>query len=236
MKEFIKNRIRTILEGRKTSHTPSNPVGQDPKSATNSDLERTMHKIVSLNNQYGQDPYFQNTHEGDGIYMATIHTNGQITIKSPNTKRKLNDADIGMLWTGSGGNKHVFVKAYRGTEHTDYQNTDADINADKTGTAKTKSPAQDAAIKTYLIFAKDILEYVKQNMEGHDDYTSDTDNQDFTDKTDDKWKYKYDKLEKEKQRQKQKSQISMDPDKASEFEKRQQKLKDKYEKLKQRRG
>lgn len=229
MKEFIKHRVRLVLEGKKGVHSPSNPVGQDPHKASDADLQRTMHKIVSLNNQYGQDPYFQDTHEGDGIYMATIHTNGEVTIKTPNTKRKLNSSDIGLLWTGTRGNKHVFIKAYRGMEHPD-------IDTPRAGEVKTSSPAQDAQIKTYLIYAKDILEYVKQNIAGEDDYTSDLEDKDHAQKTADKWQYKYDKLEKEKARQQRKSQLTMDPDKAAEMDKRQAALKAKYDKLRKRRG
>lgn len=221
MKDFIRHKLRIVLEGKRAVHSPSNPVGVDPKTASNSDLIRLTHKLVSLNNEYGQDPYFQDTHEGDGIYMATIHTNGNITIKTPNPKRRLEAPDIGLLWTGPRGNKHVYVRAYRGMEHPD-------IDSPRGGTAKTSSPAEDAAIKTYLIFGKDILDYVKQNMEGEDDYTSD--DKDFTSKTPEKIQYKYDKLEKEKQRQR-KSTISMDPDDADEYEKRQQRLKAKYAKF-----
>lgn len=228
MKDFIKHKLRLVLEGKKGVHTPSNPVGQDPKTATDADLSRITAKIVNLNNQYGQDEYFNNTHEGDGIYMATIHTNGEVTIKTPNTKRKLNDSDIGLLWTGTRGNKHVFVRAYRGIEHPE-------LDDPRTGEVKTSSPAQDAAIKTYLIFAKDILEFVKQNIAGEDDYTSDTDDKDHTEKTQDKWKYKYDKYKKEKDKKRQ-STITMDPDKAAEMEKRQAQLQAKYAKLKKRRG
>lgn len=227
MKKFIQHKLRLVLEGRLATHSPSNPVGQDPKKATQSNLVRTTHKIVSLNNQYGQDPYFQNTHEGDGVYMATIHTNGEVTIKTPNTKRKLTDADIGLLSTGTGGNKHVFVKAYRGIDHPELQDY-------KTGDVRTKSPANDAAIKTYLIYAKDILEFVKQNMDGESDYTTDTDNKDFKSQTDDKWKYKYDKYKKEKEQKR--DTITMDPDKAAEMEKKQRELQDKIAKLKKRRG
>lgn len=227
MKNFIKHKLRIVLEGRLATHTPSNPVGIDPKKATVNNLARTTHKIVSLNNQYGQDPYFQNTHEGDGIYMATIHTNGEVTIKTPNTQRKLTDSDIGLLSTGTGGNKHVFIKAYRGIEHPELQNA-------RTGDVRTKSPANDAAIKTYLIFAKDILEFVKQNMEGESDYTTDTDDKDFKSQTDDKWKYKYDKYEKVKNTKR--DTLTMDPDKAAEMEKKQKELQDKIAKLKARRG
>jgi hypothetical protein len=226
MKDFIKYKFRTLLEGARASHTPNNPVGRDKDRATNSDLQRTMHKIVSLNNQYGQEPYFQDTHAGDGIYLVTILSNGSLTVKTPNTMRKLTDSDIGLLKTGTHGNKHVYVRAYRGIEHPD-------INQPKTGEAKTSSPANDAAIKTYLVFGKDILEFVKQNIAGEDDYTSD--DNDFTDKTSDEWKYKYDKLEKEKQRKLNKSTITMDPDKAAEYEKRQADLIAKYERIKNRR-
>lgn len=225
MKKFIQKRLRDILEGRLASHTPSNPVGQDPKRATNANLIKTTHRIVSLNNEYGQDEYFQNPHEGDGIYMATIHTNGAVTIKTPNTQRKITDSDIGMLSTGTGGNKHVFIKAYRGIEHPE-------LHLNRTGHTKTKSPANDAAIKTYLIFAQEIIQFVKQNMEGNDDYTSDE--KDFKSKTDDKWQYKYDKYQKAQDRSK--STITMDPDKAAEMERRQKELQAKYDKINQRRN
>lgn len=227
MKNFIQHRLRQIIEGRLASHTPSNPVGSDKKNISDNDLIKTMHKIVYYNNQYGQDAYFQNTHEGDGIYLATIHTNGQVTIKTPNTKRKLNDGDIGSMWNGPYGNRHVLIKAYRGIEHPS-------INEPRTGQVRTKSPAEDVAIKTYLSFGKEILEFVKQNMENEDAYTSDDKN--FTHKTDDKWKYKYDKFDKEQEKRKNKEIMSIDPEKAAEMERKQAELQAKYDKIKQRRG
>jgi len=225
MKKFIKHKLRLVLEGKKATHSPSNPVGQDPKNATQSNLARTTHKIVSLNDKYGQDSYFQNTHEGDGVYMATIHTNGNITIKTPNTKRKLEDNDIGLLSTGNGGNKHVVIRAYRGIEHPELQK-------DRTGNVRSKSPAEDAAIKTYLIFAKDILEFVKQNMDGESSYT--TDDKDFKPQTDTKNQYKYAKHKREKQMKR--STLTTDPDKAAEREKKQAELQAKIDKMKKRRG
>jgi len=192
MKYFIKNKLRSLLEGRKATHTPSNEMGQDPKKASESNLIKLTHKLVHINNTYGQNEYLQNTHEGDGIYLAIIHTNGSVTIKTPN--RIVNDYDIGLLRSGSYGNKQVFIKAYRGIEHKDMLDH-------RNGHAIT-TPAGDAAIKTYLIFGSDILEFVKQNMDGEDAYTSD--NKSFKDKTNVENQYKYDKLEKEKLRLKNK--------------------------------
>ena len=226
MKTFIKNKLRIVLEGKKATHSPSNPVSySDQKVNTQNDLIRITHKIVNLNNQYGQDSYFQNTHEGDGIYLATIHTNGNVTIKTPNSKRKLNDSDIGLLSSNTSGNKSVLIRAYRGVEHPELQKN-------RTGNVRTNSPANDAAIKTYLIFAKDILEFVKQNMDGESSYTSD--DKDFKSKTNDKWKYKYDKKQKELNRNK--SKLSMDPYEAAEYEKKQLQLQNKIDRMKKRRG
>lgn len=224
MKNFIGYRLKQLLEGRLASHSPSNPVGKDPKLSSDNDIARTTHKIISLNNKYGDDPYFQNAHEGDGIYMATIHTNGSVSIKTPNTKNRISDSDIGMLSTGTGGNKHVFIKAYRGIEHPEFK--------DRKGNVRTSSPANDAAIKTYLLFGKDILDFVKQNQPGENQYTSDE--KDFKSQTPDKWQYKYAKFDKEKNQSK--SKITMDPDKASEMELKQKELQDKIAKLKLRRG
>lgn len=236
MKDFIKHKVRLVLEAKYTSDSPSNPTGIDKHKASNKDLERTLHKIVTYNNEYGQDEYFQNTHEGDGIYLATVHTNGNVGIKTPNNTGRIQNSNIGLMTTGQRGNLHVYIKAYRGVEHTNYQNPDANINSEKTGVVRTKSPANDAAIKVYINFGKEILEYVKQNMDGESAYTSDVEDKNFKEKTPDKWKYKYDKLEKEKAFANKKKVLSMEPDEAEEYEKKQAKLRDKYAELKKRRG
>lgn len=202
MKNFIKNKLRVLLEGPLTRDTPANPLGApDPKTASTDDFSRTSAKIANLFNQYGQDPYFQDSNEGDGIYMATVHTNGAVTIKTPNPRRKLTDADVGLPWQGTSGNLHVYVRAYRS-------------QADG-GEARTKSPANDAAIKTYIVFGREILDYVRQNMMGSDQYPEDPEEKKrYQAQTADKWKYKYDKLEKEKERKANKSTISIGQEKA----------------------
>lgn len=223
MKKLIQHKLRILLEGRLASHTPSNPSGRhDDKTATESDLERVMNKIVNYNNKYGDDPYFQDVTEGDGIYFVTIHTNGELTIKTPNTPHKIDDSELGIMKNSNSGNRYVLIKAYRGIPHPEFNQTTY-------GKVKTSSPAEDAKIKTYLVFAKEILEYIKQNMEGESSYTSD--DKDFKDQTSDKNQYKYDKYEKEQQRKQNKQQISLDPEKAKELEDRQAKLQAKYAKF-----
>ena len=230
MKDFIKRKVRLVLE-MKTSHTPSNPATKinDPHTASDKNIEDTMFKITQYNNEYGQDPYFQNAHEGDGVYMATVHTNGNVTIKTPNQNvRQITDDKIGLLKTGNHGNKHVFIRACRGIEHPEF-------SGERNCNVRGKSPADDAAIKTYMIFGKEIIEYVRENMEGYDAYTADAEDKNFKEKTSDKWQYKYDKLEKEKQFKNKKRELSLDPDDASDVDKKQAMLKAKYDRLKQRR-
>src|SRR3990172_4917460 len=89
MKSFIQKALRLLLEAGPSLErsSPSNPIGSpDPKVMTKNDLYRITAKIANLYTKYGSDPYFQNTHDGDGIYFITIHTNGEATVKTPNRK------------------------------------------------------------------------------------------------------------------------------------------------------
>ena len=212
MKDFIKHKLRTLLESKTTRHTPFNSVNAPSnKYSTQADLERTLNKVVTINNQYGNDPYYLNANEGDGTYRATILPNGHVKISTPNNAANIPSDDIGMLKTSNTGGKSAYIKAYRGMDHP----SNAKINPERKGHAKGKSPAEDAFIKAHILFGKEIIDTVKQNMEGEDSYTIDRDEIDHTSKTGDKNQYKYDKLDKEKERASNKSTLSLDNDEAA---------------------
>lgn len=162
MKNFIKNKLRLILEGRLGTHTPTNPYGEAlPKDANIKGYERGLANLVKYKNIYsanGGSGAYGDVYHGDGLYQVDVSFNGDIRTVQTHRGKEIEAGDYN---TVSGVKMSIFVKACRGVEHPDL----AERTCNKVGA----SPGEDAAVKASISFMKEIKDFLKGSV----DYTSD---------------------------------------------------------------
>jgi hypothetical protein len=210
-KQLIKESLRRLTEA---------------KNSSKDDLYRTMFKVVKAKQLYGDDPYFNNSEEGQWVGAAVVNMHGHVRI----TSYKHAAGDVRGYDLGGRGEsafyKEFKLHANRGIEHPN-------TYSPRTGDAKTRggvvggksekkfkmelpagivsstgenfidfslpipgSPASDAEIKAYVIYGQEIIDFVKKNLPDYDAYTAHDDAADLS-----KEKMSADpKLEKHKQR------------------------------------
>lgn len=201
MKNLILETLRSFAEGRLGTHTPTNYKGSNVRNYTKqADLERAMNNIAKATQEFRANyESYGDVYDGDGLYQLDLYPNGELVGKPTHSGRK---QEVG--YTRPNAQKmSFFVKAYTQIQHDD--------QPERGGKGVGKSPMNDAKVKVLANYGPDIIEFLKSNMEGEDDYTADDKAAEISkEKTADKWKYKFDKYEKEKERQANKSSISMD--------------------------
>lgn len=155
IKQHIINEIKTIA-------TPANDTGdKEVNFPTKSNLIKLRQEINKNVNLYGGITYFNDVKEGDGVYLAIVSKNGQITIKTPN--RKFSDGELGS--TGLRDNLMFAIKAYSGN---DILLRPGRGSVD--GKPYTTSAASDVRIKCYVIYGEDIFEWCAKNVREKDNY------------------------------------------------------------------
>jgi hypothetical protein len=206
-------------EEMKGTYTPST------SSSKNYNLSDIKFRIAKASKIAATDPsYFTQPNEGDGFYQVEFRQDGNIRTKHVRPSGDMQQqggafqpSDIGTCKTFQNIARYCFVKA------------------GKNGKAIGASPADDAANKALVIFKDEILDFL-----GGGSYTDDTAAQHSQQSMDDKMKMHKQKkdLEMKLKRRvtdmefqnflatgeepKPKTGISMDPDKLSDFEKRQE--------------
>tara|TARA_B100000927_G_scaffold45106_1_gene32574 strand:+ start:1600 stop:2349 length:750 start_codon:yes stop_codon:yes gene_type:complete len=209
MKSFIKNRLRVLLEaGPRSRHTPVNPTGgRSNAKPTNADLNRVTHDVVSAHKKWLGNEYMNNPNSGDGLYLVTVNFKGRFNdIRTPN--EKVDPGMIGMPWMSDEGVFSVYVKANSNVGYDEF---------DQTGKSETGSPAGDAKQKALLTLGKELIDYIRNQMDLHKDKSPEEKAKEmaaYKDETPEGLRYKYDKFEKEKKFAKNKSQITMDSEEA----------------------
>jgi hypothetical protein len=103
---FIKEKLRILLEGIKTTHTPSNQssrklnINVDSSNLKQFDIDRedARNRVIELSAQAVSKvkpedkgnvsnkvkKYFNDATEGDGVYLAILSKNGKFKITTPN--------------------------------------------------------------------------------------------------------------------------------------------------------
>mgnify|MGYP003117977149 FL=1 len=209
MKSFIKNRLRVLLEaGPRTRHTSVNPTGgRSNTKPTNADLKRVTHDVVTAHRNWLGNEYMNNPNVGDGLYLVTVNFRGRFNdIRTPN--QKVDPAMIGMPWMSDEGIFSVYIKANSNISYDEF---------DQTGKSETGSPAGDAKQKALLVLGKELIDYIRNQMDLHKEKSPEEKAKEmaaYKDETPDGLRYKYDKFEKEKEFANNKSQISMDASEA----------------------
>lgn len=201
----IKPILRQILESDFDWGEHKTQVFKSPKTAnkkpTQADIAKLQSKVNDHISKYGDDPYFNNINDGQGIYGVRIPARGDFPPTAIHTPvGRINDADIGLLRQTKHGTNYTYVKA---------------------------DSAKDARIKVYTILGDDIIDNMKSQI--GDNYLT-GDKEDFSHKMDDKT------LEKKKRKDLEKTKynkptLSMSDEEKEEFLKRQEKLKQKYDKI-----
>jgi hypothetical protein len=192
MKGYIKNKLKTILEGRLATHTPINSRGNNVgKVTTQSDYNRVLVRVVNAMTMFKNNPEgYGSVYYGDGVYQVDLFPNGELVGKqtSGGTNREpgtFNDPNY--------NKRSFFVKSCTNIQHKD--------QSDKTCSPVGASPMSDAVVKVLVFFKDDILEFLKKNMSGENPYTADNKGAEISKElTPDNKKYMYDKLAKEKER------------------------------------
>ena len=206
MKTLIKEHLRIFSEGRLATHTPSNPrganVGKDTDEAT---LNRVLARISSAVTNYKDNIYdYGGVYDGDGVYQVDLYPNGELVgrMTAGGAKREpgtFNDPNY--------NKRSFFVKACTNIQHSD--------QPERSCSPVGVSPMDDAVVKVLVFFKDDIIEFLRKNMEGEDDYTADEKGSEIQkQKMDSKWAYKLDREEKRKERAANKPGISIGDDKA----------------------
>jgi len=201
----IKPILRQILESEfgweehKTKTHKSEKTAN--KKPTESDIAKLQSKVDEHIKKYGDDPYFNNINDGQGIYNIRIPARGDFP---PNAVQvpvgRVSDAEIGLLRQTKHGTNYTFVKA---------------------------DSAKDARIKVYTILGHDIIDNMKNQIK--DAYLS-GDDEDFSHKMDAKTLEKKKRKDLEKSKYK-KPTLSISDKEKKEFLKQQEKLKAKYDKI-----
>lgn len=187
MKNFIKNKLRLMLENFDTT------LSEAIKYSTQSDLEKLKYTLVDYKQEFGNKPYFMADNEGDAILRVSINQYGVVaSVSTPKASADIAKSNLGLQSDKSGTYKVFHVMAGRGIEHPGtYKDRNHDAVTRSMGrpeydiknipisdgvtleykVAKPGSPASDAVIKTYLNYGDVIEDFIKTNMEGYDAYT-----------------------------------------------------------------
>lgn len=212
MKSFIKNKLRTLLEGRLATHTPSNPIGGNVgKKTTQDTINRVLRDMVRAAEVYSENSEaFGGVYDGDGLYQIDLFPNGQLIGKQTAIGSK---REPGTFNDPNYNKRSFFVRACTNIQHPD--------QPEKTCRPVGASPMDDVKIKTLVFFKDEILEFLRKNMEGEDEYTSDEKGVDIQkQKMEPKWAYKLDREKKEKERQANKPTLSIGDEAANKLEKK----------------
>lgn len=186
MIDFIKEKLRILLEVTKITHTQSNQssrklnINVDSSNLKQFDIDReeARNRVIELSAQAvskvrPQDKrnvsntvkkYFNDATQGDGVYLAILSKNGRFKITTPN--RHFDDNEIGGLITGGiYNNLMVPIKAFSGNDEFIRHG-----RGTVTGKPYGQSGADDARLKVYTIFGDTIRDKVKSNAETKDKY------------------------------------------------------------------
>lgn len=153
MKNFIKNKLRLILEG---------------VYASNAQLEKFRYKMLDYKNRYTDD-YFKDISIGEGVYVVMFNRKGNSVSPGKRAAARTSKSRVG---DGGGDTSEEFIKfnirAGRGIEHPDtYKSTD--IRAKSGAPSKGPgSPYSDAVIKAIIAHGEEILDHMEEVT-----YTSD---------------------------------------------------------------
>ncbi len=201
MKTLIKEHLRLFSEGRLATHTPSNPkganVGKDTSEAT---LNRALARISSAMNTYKNNiDGYGSVYDGDGVYQVDLYPNGELVGRATAGGAK---REPGTFNDPNYNKRSFFVKACTNVQHPD--------QPERSCIPVGASPMEDAVTKVLVFFKDDVLEFLRKNMEGEDDYTADDKGAEIQkQKMDPKWDYKLDREEKRKERLANKPGITM---------------------------
>jgi len=164
MKSFIKDKLRLVLEGRLSTHTPTNAKSEKiyRKNITQGMINSMLAKIANASKLYKENPIaFGMENDGDGMYVMMITDSGHLKgIPSP----KGINLQSGVPEPAAGGRGlYLPMKAYRAGSHPEYD------DADREGTAVGRSPFEiDVPTKVLHFMGKDIISFMKGD-EGYDD-------------------------------------------------------------------
>lgn len=199
MKSLLKEQLRALLEN-------------NSRYSTKRDYYRTLFIVAKVHQLYADDPYFQNSNAGQWIGNAICDIHGNIKVTTNTAVAgdvRANDK------TGIVRENPMYLtitlKAGRGIEHPDTYspNTEPartrkerfsmpDGTDDYVSIPVPNSPASDAQIKAYLIYGKEIIDFVEKNMKDRVGYL-DGKGEKLAQNTADKDQYKFDKYKKEQQ-------------------------------------
>jgi hypothetical protein len=166
MKDFIQNKLRTLLEGRLATDTRVNPSSMvDNSDTTQSQFENTLFKIeqakIIYNNLSSEEKQSLGTvYDGDGVYEIQLSKNGDLRGKE---NRLITKSQVGTYNDPNPNKRYFYVAANRGISHPEY-----DDNTRK-GYTIGKSPMSDAILKTRIFMGDDIISFLKDNMGYLDD-------------------------------------------------------------------
>lgn len=206
MKDFIKNKLRVLLEGRLAVHTPSNPRGENVKSkTTEATIENIKNKIIFATKEYKKNiEGYGSVYYGDGVYQMNLYPNGFLIGKLTSIGDK---REPGTFNDPNSSVRSFFVKSCTNIEHKD--------QPEKTCKPVNKSPMDDAEIKTLVFFKDDILEFLRNQIKGEDKYTADKKAPEISaQKTGEEGLKSFSKYQKDKEIEKMKSDISISDEEA----------------------
>lgn len=199
MREFLREQLHILLEN-------------NSRYSTKRDYYRTLFIVSKVHQLYSKDPYFQDVNAGQwiGNAICDIHGNVKVTTNTAVAADVRANDKVGIVHE-TPMYLMMTLKAGRGIEHPDTYspNTEPartrkerfsmpDGTEDFVSIPVPNSPASDAQIKAYLIYGKEILDFVEKNMKERVGYL-DGKGKDLAQNTADKDKYKFDKYEKEQQ-------------------------------------
>lgn len=171
MRNFIRQQLRLVLEGSRmdAKHTSANSFGGERgfKPTTQDQYNNAVAQIEQAKKEY-YPIKMGDLYEGDGLYEMKLHTNGYMTVKQSSISDKrspgmFNDNNTKTI-------RYFYAMANRGISHDDIKSDDYSELED---TGKRHSPAEQAALKMKVLFKYEILEFLKMNMSGESEYTTD---------------------------------------------------------------
>jgi hypothetical protein len=156
---------RKLTEGRLSTHTPSNPSG-GKITAKSSDavITKAKERIFNAMKLVASNPNYGDLYHGDGLYQIDLYPNGNFMGKMTSILDKREAGTYND--SGYGQKRTFFVKSCTNIQHPD--------QPEKTCKPVGKSPMEDAVIKVLAFFGNDILEFLSNNIEGEDVYTTDS--------------------------------------------------------------
>lgn len=166
MKDFIKNKLRVLLEGRLANHSTVNPGGPVDNSDTKQrHLFSAVNKINQAKNLFNtlsreEQQMLGDVYTGDGLYEIQLSKNGDLKGKE---NRIINKAQLGTYNDPNPNKRYFYVAANRGISHPEY---DDDT---RTGYPVGKSPMADAILKVRIFMGDDIISFLRDTMGYIDD-------------------------------------------------------------------